>query len=163
LLGWRNALGVMREEQMKKLNKWEVVLDCENQPNWELLSAYVDSRLWEELNDYLQDAYRAQPELSFSFCSAQRGWNVKYTKSGRALCTLYPQKGSFLALVVVGRKEEPFVQGLLPDLSQDTVKLYDKTPSMSMGRWLMIEVRDEESLRDVKALIGLRLCPQIVM
>jgi hypothetical protein len=28
-----------------------------------------------------------------------RGWNIKYQKSGKSICTIYPQQGYFLALV----------------------------------------------------------------
>jgi len=31
----------------------------------------------------------------------QKGWNVKYQKSGKSLCTLYPEQDSFTVLIVI--------------------------------------------------------------
>jgi hypothetical protein len=35
---------------------------------------------------------------------------VKYQNSGKSLCTLYPMEGYFIALVVIGAKEEEEVE-----------------------------------------------------
>jgi hypothetical protein len=145
---------------MKRPEEREIILDGGRRPSLEMLSEYVGSVLWDDLNCYLQTAYRTEPELGYSCCSARRGWNVKYRKAGRALCTLYPERGSFRVLVVIGRREEPVLQPLLPELSAGIVRLYEKTGRMAMGRWLMIRVSGEEALRDVKTLIALRRRPQ---
>ena len=85
-----------------------------------------------------------------------RGWNVKYKKSGRSLCTLYPEKGTFSVLVVIGERERPEMELLLPTFSEYLQELYRKT-QVSMGqRWLMIDVTDEEILEDVKRCIFVR-------
>ncbi|KAB2952754.1 DUF3788 family protein [Heliorestis acidaminivorans] len=36
----------------------------------------------------MEEAYQAKPHITYSKCSAQPGWNVKYKKSGKSLCTL---------------------------------------------------------------------------
>ena len=42
-------------------------------------------------------------KIAYSNCAMDnnvwRGWNIKYQKSGKSLCTIYPQQGYFLALV----------------------------------------------------------------
>jgi hypothetical protein len=93
--------------------------------------------------------------VSYSGCAAQPGWNVKYQKAGRSLCTLYPMGGFFIALVVIGTKEEAEAELLKPALTQEVQSLFIG-PASSMGRWLMIPVTDERVLADVKALILLR-------
>ena len=96
--------------------------------------------------------------MSYSGCSAQPGWNVKYKKSGRAVCALYPMQDYFIALVVIGNKEEVGVKLLIENnkLSTYTKNLYLNTVAMPMGRWLMIEVKNYETLQDIKELIALR-------
>jgi hypothetical protein len=37
----------------------------------------------------------------YSICPGQPGWNVKYQKTGKAICILYPLKASLIALVVI--------------------------------------------------------------
>jgi len=36
-------------------------------------------------------------------------------------------------------------------------ELYDKTAYSAMGRWLMIEVKDNSVLNDIKHLLGIRV------
>ncbi|MDD4802730.1 MAG: DUF3788 family protein [Syntrophomonas sp.] len=36
-------------------------------------------------------------------------------------------------------------------------ELYDKTAYSAMGRWLMIEVKDNSVLNDLKYLLGIRV------
>ncbi len=77
---------------------------------------------------------------------------MKYKKRSKSLCTLYPMAGYFIALVVVGLKEEEEVQiGIDAGLFTNDVKeLYEKTAYSVMGRWLMIEVQGKAVLNDRK-------------
>ena len=47
---------------------------------------------------------------------------MKYKKSSRALCTLYPDEGQFTALITVGAKEAPEAELLLPWSAQQLRK-----------------------------------------
>lgn len=86
----------------------------------------------------------------------QAGWNVKYKKSGKSLCTLYPMEGYFIALVVVGSHELTEAELLMP-LCSDYVQTVFKNTKIGNGqKWLMLEVRDREIMEDVFSLINLR-------
>jgi hypothetical protein len=93
----------------------------------------------------------------------QKGWNVKYRKSGKSICTLYPMNGYFIALVVIGNKELPDAELIMPSCSQYVQQLFNKTSSLPMGRWLMIEVREGCVLEDVLKLTQLRVKPKILV
>ncbi len=86
---------------------------------------------------------------------------MKYQKSGKSLCTLYPMEGHFIALVVIGSKEETEVELALDTLNSYTAGLYRKTSFSCGGRWLMIEVKDKSVLEDVKRLMAIRVKPKI--
>jgi hypothetical protein len=86
----------------------------------------------------------------------QKGWNVKYKKGGRPLCTLYPMAGHFLALVVIGQREELNMPDMLPNLNEETQALYRRTPVSMGSRWLMLRVVDEAALHDLMNLVRLR-------
>jgi hypothetical protein len=85
---------------------------------------------------------------------------VKYKKSGRALCTLYPDAGQFIALVTIGAKEATEAELLLPTCTEFLRELYARTQTFNGARWLMIHVTDEGVLEDVKKLIRLRVAPK---
>jgi hypothetical protein len=100
--------------------------------------------------------------MSYSKCSAQPGWNVKYQKSGKSLCTMYPMDGFFIALIVIGAKEEAEVEAAaaLGQFTPYMTELYRRTAFSCGGRWLMIRVTDREILEDVKKLIAIRVRPK---
>ena len=139
---------------------WSQLYGINNMPSWEDISSFIDNPLWQEFNNYLQSAYHIQPQLNYSKCAAQRGWNVKYKKSSRSLTTLYPERGYFIALVVIGSKEEDSVEDLMPLLQPYTRELYQGSCCMAMGRWLMVKIKDKKILEDVKKLITVRVKPE---
>jgi hypothetical protein len=136
--------------------EWHEWYGPDHAPGFEEISSFVDSTLWDEARGTLEDGFQVAPRLEYSRCSMQKGWNVKYKKSGRSLCTLYPMAGYFLALVVIGQREELSIPAVLPALNEETKALYHRTP-VSMGcRWLMLKVGDEAALQDLISLVRLR-------
>ena len=127
------------------------------------MSAMADSiaggarERWLALNTHIQETYQAKPHIVYSSCSAKPGWNVKYKKSGKALCTLYPEPESFTALVVTGAADmEKYI--LIRALFSDAVNaLYDRTQLFNNTKWLMIGVTDDMRLNDVKKLLQLKI------
>lgn len=142
--------------------EWCDLYGPSDQPTFEKIEDYVNNSLWQELNTFLQSAYYIQPKLTYSSCSMQRGWNVKYAKRGKSLCTLYPMKDFFITLVVIGNNEANEAELLLPMCSEYTQDLYQRT-SVGMGaRWLMINVAEHRILDDVIDLIKIRVRPKEV-
>jgi len=97
--------------------EWSKLYDRSNPPTLDDISKYVVSELWEDLNSFLQSTYHIQPKFSYSRCSLQPGWNVKYQRGGRSLCALYPMEGFFITLVVIGSKETHEAELLMPSCS----------------------------------------------
>lgn len=74
-------------------------------PSPDDIAEFVDNPLWKALCSWLESGYRTVPRIEYSRCGMAPGWNVKYKKGGRALCTLYPAAGSFTCLVCIGQRE----------------------------------------------------------
>lgn len=136
--------------------EWINMYSPDNKPSPAEIREYISSPLWDEFNDFLKNGYGIQPDYSYSGCSGQPGWNIKYKKSGKSLCTLYPMEGFFIALVVVGAKEAPEAELLMPSFTEYTQNLYRTAAGLSGARWLMINVTDERIAEDAKQLIQLR-------
>lgn len=126
-------------------------------PDLESVSKYIENPLWEELCQYMEDTYHVMPKVEHSICSGAPGWNLKYKKSGRALCTLYPAQGFYTCLLSIGSKEAMEAEVLLGTCTEYLQTLYWNTKPFQGGRWLMIEVSSSDILEDVKALIALRV------
>ena len=143
--------------------EWSLLYSNAKLPAWEQVVGYVDCSLWSEFNSRIQIAYQIEPVMEYSRCSMQRGWNIKYKKSGKSLCTLYPMSGYFIALVVIGDKEMPEAEFLIPLCSRYVQDVFKSTKSGQGQKWLMLEVRNEETIEDIFRLICLRKKPKNIM
>lgn len=137
--------------------RWNEVYPKGTQPDLHEISTYIHSAFWEDLCTHLETVYGVSPKVEHSICSAAPGWNVKYKKSSRSLCTLYPDKDFFTAMVSVGSREATEAELLLSKCTAYTKQLYWNANPFNGARWLMIEVRTPEILDDVKQLIALRV------
>ncbi len=136
--------------------EWVNLFGANKQPSEKEIADFINSPLWAELNNFLQESYSVTPSYSYSTCSGQPGWNIKYQKAGRSLCTLYPMDGFFIALVVIGAKEQTEAELLITTCTDYVRNLFSKSASVVGGKWLMINVTDEKILDDVKNLIQTR-------
>ncbi len=139
--------------------EWNDLFNKEKEPSDKEIKEFVDTLLYNDLDNYLKETYKVRPKLFYSSCSMDngywKGWNIKYKKSGKSLCTLYPKQGYFTALITVSAKEisEDDVLILLRD---DYMKnLFQRTKAGTNGKSLPIEVRSEKILNDIKNLIAL--------
>lgn len=139
---------------------WKDIYDQSIEPSAENIKQYINNKLYEDLCSFLEDTYQIEPKLEYSKCSMQKGWNIKYKKAGKSLCTIYPMEGYFILLVVIGAKEQVEAEDTIPTCSEYIQNLFWKTPSSCGGRWLMVEVREAEILKDVFRLIQLRVKPK---
>ena len=136
--------------------EWVNLYASDKQPSAAEIAEYISSPLWADLNSFLQENYEVEPSYSYSSCSGQPGWNIKYQKAGRSLCTLYPMDGFFIALVVIGNKEQMEAELILPTFDESIQETYKSADAVMGGRWLMIHVTSERILDDVKDLIQIR-------
>lgn len=139
---------------------WSELYNQNNQPTMQNINDFVNCELWDELCSFLENTYTVLPKLEYSKCSMQKGWNVKYKKGSKSLCTLYPMDGYFIVLIVIGKKEQIESELIMPTCNVYVQRLFSETASSGGGRWLMIEVRERAVLEDVLKLIQLRVKPK---
>jgi AraC family transcriptional regulator len=141
---------------------WNELFDKENQPSDAQIAEFVATPLWSDLADYLRQTYNSKPKTEYSGCAMDggiwKGWNVKYKKSGKSLCTLYPKQGYFLSLITIAEKDVAEADLLIPLCCDYVRELYNRAQfGNNYGKMLGIEVTSEEILQDMKELIALRV------
>lgn len=144
----------------KTMQKKEVMfmwdkLDKTEVPTWEDISSYVRNPLCDEFFNYLTEEYKVKPTFEFSRCSMP-GWNVKFRKSGKNLCTIYPDEGFFTVLVVIGRNEKEEFEKTLFLFTPYMQDLYYSTREGMGQHWLFIVPEDRDVLEDIKGCIAIR-------
>lgn len=141
--------------------EWSCTYGANNKPNQQQVADFVRSSLWGTLNHHLYQIYRIEPTYNYSNCSMQPGWNVRYRKNGKTLCTLYPMEGYFIVLVVIGRKEMSNAELLIPFLSEYVQKVFRETRVGQGAKWLMLDVQNLNTVVDIMKLLALRVKPLI--
>lgn len=149
-------LPLSSSQRIQKIKKtWDKTNGIQK-PSMATISAYINNPLFECLCKHLEIEYQSKPVLEYSRCSMQCGWNVKYKKAGRTLCTLYPMEGYYIALIVIGDREMSETEIMLPSFTEYLQQLYKETKTGMGQKWLMINVTDEAVLEDVKQCIAIR-------
>lgn len=137
----------------------DLILDGGYTPTHDEILAFISEparQWWQDLQSFLQQNYKSAPKITYSKCSSQPGWNVKYQKSGKSLCTLYPEKDSFIALVVIKIDLVPVIEGLSYDWAPNVLETIKTAKPFNGTLWLMVRVEDRKVLEDVKQLLLLK-------
>ena len=137
--------------------EWKEMFPAHSQPDMSQIGTYTGISLWEGLCSFVEGQYHITPKIEYSICSMAPGWNVKYKKGGKAVCTLYPNDGFYTCLLSVGNQAASETELILAGCTPYVQELYWKTNVFNGGRWLMINVTEEAILEDVKELIGIRV------
>ncbi len=126
-------------------------------PTLEEIGQHVKNPLFQKFCWEIKGKYKIIEKIEFSSCSLERGWNIKFKKAGKSLCTIYPREQYFTVLLVVGQKEKGAVEAALPGFTAGLQELYHRTKEGNGQRWLMIDLEDQDSMYyDVFRLIEIR-------
>ncbi len=116
----------------------------------EVLGVLGDSRpRWEALTAFLAEAYHVSGELLYA--GKKDGWAVRYKKGGKSLLWMYPQRGGFRALVVLGAEAAETALGT--SVSDKTRKAIESAHAYHDGRWVCMSVESEQDAADVRQML----------
>jgi len=137
------------------------MMDKAREPTEEEMMSFAGERAkaaWTELIQFIEDNYDFVPETVFY--GAKYGWTVRYRRSGKTLCSLFPEKGGFTVLVVLGRKEADRALLMRDELSSEVNDLLGNTVQLHDGRWLWIRLLAMNDVDDVKKLLQMKRKPR---
>ena len=135
---------------------WNERYPKDQQPTLNEMEQFIGSPLWGRFCAAVEQHYGVKPVTEHSRCSGAPGWNLKYKKSGRSLCTLYPSSGYFTCLLAIGGEAAADADLAIGAFCEYTRMLYRNAIPFNGYRWMMVEVRDERILNDTLALIAIR-------
>ncbi|MBN2461427.1 MAG: DUF3788 domain-containing protein [Candidatus Cloacimonetes bacterium] len=107
---------------------------------------------WLELTDYLAEYYDIEPETVFY--GASYGWTVRYRKSGKTLCSLFPEKNSLIILIILGGKELTRVNAAVNNINSRIRQQIAATPRLHDGCWLWIDIRESSDIESIKFMLS---------
>lgn len=117
-------------------------------PALEEIGQYVGNPVFMQFCLEIMKTYKCTEKIEFSSCSLEPGWNVKFKKAGKTLCTIYPREQYVTVMVVAGRKEKESVEAILPECTAQLQDVYAQTREGNGQKWLMIDLEDRDDLYD---------------
>jgi len=135
--------------------------DKARKPTEEEIVSFIGERAneaWLEIKRFVEDHYDIVPETIFY--GAKYGWTIRYRKGGKTLCSLFPEKGGFTVLIVLGKKESEKVLSMRDELSSQIHKLLEDTEQLQDGRWLWIRLLTASDTDDIKKLLQIKRKPK---
>ena len=145
---------ICKEIQMS----YERLLDKNHLPTErEILRIIGNSALWLELKQYLESSYDFTPEL---VNYGKHGWTIRYRKSGKTLVSLFPEKGAFTVLIVLGKLETEKVLAVMDQCNANVRTLIEEAEQLRDGRWLWIRVHRKGDIISIKKLLAIKRKPK---
>lgn len=142
----------------------ERLIDRNAQPSDEDMVRVIGAPLsdaWTELRHFLVETYNIDPFLQFG--GPRYGWNLQHRKGGRPLAEIYPECGSFCALVILGKKELDEAMAMLESFGPTVQHALVNTPRYHDGTWMYIRVKDpltcRQDVRDIQQLVLIKKKP----
>ena len=141
--------------------QYQRMLDREHEPSEKEICGYLDRKAaeaWADIVSFLNTHYDFSPEPDYG--GAQYGWSIRYRKTGKSFCTLYPERGAFTILIVLGRKEVEQFGEHMNEFSSRFVELFKSARQFHDGRWLWIRVMDNSDTADIQLLLAIKKKPK---
>lgn len=143
----------------------DLILDQNNTPAYDDIMMFMSKQgqtLWKDINLFIQGKYNVSPKMTYSRCTEKPGWNIKYQKSNKSICTLYPEKECFTALVVITLNLVPVINAMALEFDEEILKLISSVKPFNGTLWLMIRADRVEIVSNIKRLLELKLNKLVV-
>lgn len=126
-------------------------------PTLDEIAEFVNNASFMQFCTEMKNLYKCKEKIEYSSCSWEKGWNIKFKKAGKTLCTIYPREHYFTVMVVVGQKEKASVEAILSMCTTEMQDIYNECKEGNGQRWLMIDIEDKDRIyHDVFRLIEIR-------
>lgn len=134
---------------------WDTLYPKTTMPDFEQIGVYIQNPLWNQMHACLTETYNALPKIEYSGCSL-KGWNIKYRKKGKNLCTIYPQEGCFKILVIASERQQVEIEFFIRTCCREVQEAYENTKFFNGGKWLFWDITDAKIQKDILELIHFR-------
>jgi hypothetical protein len=136
----------------------ERMMDKTTQPFDEYMINWIGQPIaakWIALRQFLAKTYDIVP--IFNSGGKRYGWNLQYRVGGRPLYEMYPDHGSFTALVILGQAELERAMERLEVFGSIVRQVLTDTPRYHDGCWMYIRASDSrtchQDVHDIEELI----------
>lgn len=144
-------------------NNNERILDKEITPDENYVAKWIGAasyKRWKKIARFIDENYNGIfPEDDWIYGGKKHGWCLRFKKS-KAFCSLIPERGRFLFLIVLGKEEREKTESALKEFSPRVQKIYNNAFTYHDGKWITLEVDNDEILEEIKKLMMIKRKPK---
>lgn len=116
---------------------------------------------WHRLVTFIAESYPGVfPAHDWVFGGKKHGWALRFKKSS-SFCSLVPERGRALVVIVFGAKDRAKVEANLGALGEVVRQAYLVAPTFADGRWMPVALESDDILEDVIRLLTLKRRPRL--
>jgi len=117
------------------------------------------SSYWRRLREFIRDNYPGIFSPEWLYGGKKHGWSLRY-KKGKSFCTLIPEKGRCCVVIVLGADSRKRFEGIRKAVSKRTQEACDSATTYHDGKWVLMDVADDWTLRDVEEMLVMKRKPK---
>jgi len=136
----------------------ERIYQQEPLPDLKELRKFISSKktikAFDSLLKFLEDNYNFEQQIFFG--GKKFGVMLRYRKNGKTLVSIFPEKDAFSVVLVYGKKEVITFEANRESFSTFMTDIFDNTPQLHDGRWMLITLTDNSLLSDLEKMIMIK-------
>jgi len=131
-------------------------------PDEKTVAAWIGPKsyaAWTAIRRHIETNYPGVFSPDWIYGGKKHGWGLRYKKS-KAFCTLVPEKGRLIAVIVLGGKEREETEKILGELSATVREQYESATTYHDGKWLAIDAKSDRIMKDIFRLMEIKRKPR---
>ncbi|MBE6060028.1 MAG: DUF3788 domain-containing protein [Clostridium sulfidigenes] len=114
-------------------------------------------KTWCAINNFIKDNY--DMDMLWDNGGKTGVFELKYRKSGKTFCALYPREKGMRVLIILGKNERENFETSRKDFSEDINNFYDNTRQYHDGKWLYLDIINNTVIADIERLLFIKKKP----
>lgn len=114
-------------------------------------------KTWCAINNFIKDNY--DMDMLWDNGGKTGVFELKYRKSGKTFCALYPREKGMRVLIILGKNEREKFETLRKDFSEYINNFYDNTRQYHDGKWLYLDIINNTVIADIERLLFIKKKP----
>ncbi len=113
-------------------------------------------KTWCSINNFIKDNY--DMDMLWDNGGKTGVFELKYRKSGKTFCALYPREKGMKVLIILGKNEREKFKTSRKDFSE-YINFYDNTRQYHDGKWLYLDAINNTVIADIERLLFIKKKP----
>lgn len=114
-------------------------------------------KTWCAINNFIKDNY--DMDMLWDNGGKTGVFELKYRKSGKTFCALYPREKGMRVLIILGKNEREKFETLRKNFSEYINNFYDNTRQYHDGKWLYLDIINNTLIADIERLLFIKKKP----